>query len=394
MSSAIIIGGGPAGSIAALVLARAGLHVDLFEQHLFPRDKVCGECLSGVGIDVLTRADVLSVLESAQPARLTRSLLHPMNGPEIEIPLPRNSMGISRSKMDSLLLGAAASARVTIHQPARCEAIIPQAEPGRAGPVRGDTPRLRSRGDTPRLRWRDLQTNSVYETKADWILLADGKGALLPSRRPATGDIGIKTHFTQIDGPRDAIELFAGPGHYGGLAAIDENCWDAAFSVPAYLVRQHAGDLQKVFQHVAATHPTLRHRLATAIRTTPWLAAPVPRFAVSNNWLPGIIPIGNAAAALEPVGGEGMGLALRSAELAANAIIAKQTTDNDTLLKKLPADFKKLWQVRRTICRGIAMIFSNEHLADSIAPLMAANIEIPTALMRLAGKADGSAKRW
>jgi flavin-dependent dehydrogenase len=95
-----------------------------------------------------------------------------------------------------------------------------------------------------------------------------------------------------------------------------------------------------------------------------------------------VIPIGNAAAALEPVGGEGMGLALRSAELAANALIA----GDDRAIQDLPREFKKLWQIRRTVCRGIAMMFSSEYVADTVAPLMAANMRIPAAFMHLAGK--------
>ena len=46
----VVIGAGPAGSVAAALLARAGLDVILIEQHRFPRDKVCGECLSALGI--------------------------------------------------------------------------------------------------------------------------------------------------------------------------------------------------------------------------------------------------------------------------------------------------------------------------------------------------------
>src|SRR5690242_730212 len=55
---AIVIGAGPAGSIAAMLLARAQWDVTLVEQHRFPRDKVCGECLSSLGVDVLTRLDL------------------------------------------------------------------------------------------------------------------------------------------------------------------------------------------------------------------------------------------------------------------------------------------------------------------------------------------------
>ena len=364
MPSAIIIGAGPAGSIAALILKRAGFAVDLFEQHTFPRDKVCGECLSGVGTDVLFRAGMLGTIEAAHPTKLIRSLLHPTDGPSIDVPLPRTSIGISRLKMDELLLNAAADAGVRVHQPARCEAIHP--------------------GPEPSIAWRDLQTNQRHQTTADWIVIADGKGALLPTPAKSTGDLGIKTHFTNVNGPRDAIELFAGHGHYGGLAAVEDDRWNAAFSVPAALVKHYAGDLQRVFDRIVEGNPILHERVRNARRTGPWLASPLPRFPVANRWPEHIVPIGNAAAALEPVGGEGMGLALRSAELAATAILS----GDPTRVENLPREFKKLWQVRRTICRGIAMMFSSEYLANAVAPLMAANVNIPAAIMRWAGKSE------
>ena len=46
MPDMTIIGAGPAGSVAAIALARLNWRVTLVEQHDFPRDKVCGECVS------------------------------------------------------------------------------------------------------------------------------------------------------------------------------------------------------------------------------------------------------------------------------------------------------------------------------------------------------------
>ena len=71
MQDAAIIGAGPAGAIAAIELRRLGLDVLLIEQHRFPRDKVCGECLSSVGIDVLEELGL-----AASIAKLEGALLH------------------------------------------------------------------------------------------------------------------------------------------------------------------------------------------------------------------------------------------------------------------------------------------------------------------------------
>ncbi|MEK6373409.1 MAG: FAD-dependent oxidoreductase [Acidobacteriota bacterium] len=54
-----IVGGGPAGAMAALHLARAGRSVVILERESYPREKVCGDALIPDSIRVLGRAGVL-----------------------------------------------------------------------------------------------------------------------------------------------------------------------------------------------------------------------------------------------------------------------------------------------------------------------------------------------
>ena len=63
----LIIGAGPAGSAAAIILARAGLDVVLVDQHAFPRDKVCGDGLIPDAHHALAKLGVLAeVMHQAQ----------------------------------------------------------------------------------------------------------------------------------------------------------------------------------------------------------------------------------------------------------------------------------------------------------------------------------------
>src|SRR5688500_8141361 len=88
MPDVVVIGAGPAGSVAAILLARRGWRVTLLEQHRFPRDKVCGECLSALGIDVLTRLGLADDVASLRPVRLRRSIFVAPSGEMATFDLP------------------------------------------------------------------------------------------------------------------------------------------------------------------------------------------------------------------------------------------------------------------------------------------------------------------
>jgi len=82
----------------------------------------------------------------------------------------------------------------------------------------------------------------------------------------------------------------------------------------------------------------------------------------------GVIPTGNAAAALEPIGAEGLGLALRSAQMAAEAIIG--ASDLKLVQRKLQKEFAELWGWRRTLWRAVAMMVSRPILCELAVDVM------------------------
>ena len=253
-------------------------------------------------------------------------------------------LGLSRSQFDGFLLQAARKCGANVLQPARCEGI--------------------EKGTRATLHVRLLDSNAVVTFEADYVIIADGKGALPGATPPPTGDFGIKAHFQEIDGPRDAIELFGCNGLYGGLAAIEGGCWNAAFSVPAERLKSHRGNIAKLFAEIIGENRILRQRMSRAREVGNWLASPLPRFAVKNHWPKAVIPAGNAAAALEPIGGEGMGLALQSAELAASSLLA----GGDLPLSNR---YQSLWGSELSCCAA-ALLVSRPKLADTLVPILRA----------------------
>jgi flavin-dependent dehydrogenase len=431
-TDAAIIGAGPAGSIAAICLARAGWKVTLIEQSQFPRDKVCGECLSSVGLDVLARLGLQERLRKFRPAMLCRAALHSPDGGSAVLPLPRVMWGISRSVLDQALRDAAAEAGAEVLQPARCEAIFGADEINDAAEATLAGRAIESRGDSSlTVRVRDLTCNRLFDLRPTIVVVADGKAALLPTRPKPTTDFGLKAHFTGIDAPPETIELFGVTGCYGGLAPIDpaadvaiaDTCagaahckdradqgigtgnaiarWNAAFSVPATRLSAARGDLDGLFRSIVQENRALAARFRRARRIGLWLTSPLPRFAVSRAWPENIYPIGNAAAALEPVGGEGMGLAMRSAEMlgetliraaresgaghgAGRAIAARESAARSAA--ELRRRFTKLWRTRRLACRSVAVLMSRPAVADLLAPAIAASESLGIRTMLLMGK--------
>lgn len=360
MPRAMIIGAGPAGSIAAIVLARANWDVHLLEQHRFPRDKVCGECLSPLALEVLNELHLASTVCALGAATMSRAVLIDPAGREAIMQLDSPMCGVSRAALDTALLHAAQQHGVTIHQPSRVERIDHHDQ---------------------RITVRDLVTNRIDDRSYDHLLIADGKASTLFGPSPTTRDLGIKAHFTSVDDRPDAISLFALPGHYCGLAPIENGLWNIAMSVPAARVRDFQGNLDLLWQSILDANPGLSRRMKPATRITDWLASPLPRFPVRCNWPHHVIPIGNAAAALEPIGGEGMGLAIKSAQLAANFL---QSDNQDA--SELEREYHKLWNTRRAVCRAGAIIMSNPFLACFAIRLLQVNARPGCAFIRWTGK--------
>lgn len=342
MNRVAIVGAGPAGCIAAVILARGGLNVTLIEQHRYPRDKVCGECVSSLGIDTLRKASLFEAINALNPSQLRKSILVSRSF-EAVLELPGTMWGVSRAAMDSILLECARSVGVKVFQPARCEGI--------------DTDGKIS------VRVRSLDTNTIELLAADVVMLADGKGALGGKRAHPSGDMGLKAHFIGVDDPIDSISLFGVQGHYVGLAPIDAGRWNLAMSVPAHRLRGARGNFDGFLQQLFRENPRLARRMLRAERVGDWLTSPLPRFSVAPRWSDGVIPIGNAAAALEPIGGEGIGLAMRSAMMAAEEIVDARAVSRPIDFNGLRRAMRKLWRRRSWMCRFGAKLLSNPRTA-------------------------------
>src|SRR5688500_17203251 len=118
----LVVGGGPAGSATATLLARSGHHVLLIDRARFPRDKACAEYLSPGVEDVLRRLGALERVLALEPARpLGMRLMAPASGGEARLGYPdgatsRRALCLPRRDLDAALLDHARTAGVEVRE--------------------------------------------------------------------------------------------------------------------------------------------------------------------------------------------------------------------------------------------------------------------------------------
>src|ERR1700690_2625331 len=109
---ALVVGSGPAGSIAALVLARGGARVALVDKMAFPRDKACGDLIGPRGVQLLHDLD----LDMLGASHVSDMVVVGPTGNRVRLPAPpgRTYPGygivIQRSRFDATLQRAAVAA--------------------------------------------------------------------------------------------------------------------------------------------------------------------------------------------------------------------------------------------------------------------------------------------
>src|SRR5512138_1516546 len=120
---ALVVGAGPAGSIAALVLARAGATVHLIDRARFPRDKLCGDTLNPGSLSMLDRHGIGALVRARAQSVTGMTVTGPGARVSADYPHGLRGASITRHDLDAILLHAAVHAgarfdpRVTVREP-------------------------------------------------------------------------------------------------------------------------------------------------------------------------------------------------------------------------------------------------------------------------------------
>jgi flavin-dependent dehydrogenase len=305
---ALVIGGGLAGSAAAIELARAGKAVALVERSAHAHDKVCGEFLSGEAIADLHALGVDPVRLGAVPIDRVRLA---GRWPLREAPLPFPALSLTRRVLDDALLHRAADAGALVLRERSAESLA-RTSTGWSAEVAGPTRR--------------------YTLAADHILLATGKHDLRGLPRPPGPQndlVAFKMYFTlaadQVRELASAVELLLFADGYAGLQLVDPTTANLCCVVRKSRLRTLGGGWSAVLAAMEADNPHLQRRLAGAqpLLSRALALSGIPYGFVRREAIAETLwTVGDQAAVIPSFTGDGMALALHSGRLAAHMLLS------------------------------------------------------------------------
>ncbi len=315
----LVVGAGPAGSAAALTLARAGVAVVLVDQAAFPRDKVCGDGLIPDAHHALRRLGVLDeVMTEAQPVSHVGCI-----GPRgWRIDVPGELAVLPRKQLDDIVCRAAASAGARMFAPLRFIEPIEDAH-GRVCGAR-------------------LQQGAVQrEIHSTWLLLATGAvpQALMAAgmcTRQAPSGVALRGYVKNdaMIGRIRQIEVVWNRALTPGYGWIFP-CRDGVFNIGAGVADSHGPhahkrNLRDVFDAFARVYAPARELLQGGTWLGPLKGAPLRCTLQGARYTrPGLIVTGEAAGSTYSFTGEGIGKAYETGLHAADAVIAGQRQQLD-----------------------------------------------------------------
>jgi flavin-dependent dehydrogenase len=298
-TAALIIGGALSGSAAAIGLARGGVRPLVLERTRDTGDALCGGFLSWRTLERLRTLGVDP--DELNERRVTR--VHVFAGArEVEAPLPHPSLAVSRRRLDTVLLRLAERAGAAVER----GVVVRSAAPGAVTLADGGT------------------------VETDALFLATGKSDLRGLARPTPGAdddpaLGLRIRLRPSASERrrieDAIELHLFDRGYAGLAVQEDGSANLCLAVARSRLHE-AGSPERLLQAIAAEAPVFAERLdsredGAAIDAV----ANVPYGWRMTTGEAGLFRLGDQAAVIPSLAGEGMGIALASGCSAAAAYL-------------------------------------------------------------------------
>jgi menaquinone-9 beta-reductase len=349
MVDVLIVGAGPAGAVAGVVLARAGVRVRILDRATFPRDKLCGDTVNPGALARLEQLGLADMVH-ARGLRVDGMQVTGERGIAIEGRYPDGLYGraIIRRELDSMLLDQAIAAGCELDPGVFVRGAIVSDKRGRRL-VTGVTVGGR---------------RSEQAIEARVIIAADGRRSTLAfglglARHPARPRRWAIGGYFENFGVRHASgtsllgEMHVRRGRYIGVAPIPGGLTNVCLVRPLQPGDAELRDPSSLLMRELRRDLLLRDRAAGARLVSPPVVLGPLAVDVRAEAIDGLLLAGDAAGFIDPMTGDGLRFAIRGAELAAAAAMRALQHGWPDVQARLAADrraeFNGKWRFNRTL---------------------------------------------
>jgi menaquinone-9 beta-reductase len=379
-----VVGAGPAGAAAAILLAEHGLDVVVLDRAELPRPRiVCGEYLSPEAARLLDRLGVLKAVDAAGAAPLAGMRITAPDGTVVVgryrtvgawRPYRQHAMGVPRATLDGALVERLRGLPVDLRERTRVVDVL--VEHGRVVGVRAEAGAQRG----------------GLDVRARVVVGADGRASLvaqrLGCRRPhPLRRMALMTYVSGLADCRELGEIFVDPPDYAILNPVAPDRVNLGLVVPLSHAAPWSGRLHDFLAARVRQLPHLARRLADASRVAPIRALGPLAHRVTAPRAGGVVLVGDAAGFYDPFTGEGIFTALRSAELVAETI-ARALRSGDVSVRALAAYERArgdAFRGKERVTRALQLIIGHRRLANLACRALARRPAVLDALLGVFG---------
>lgn len=336
----IIVGGGLAGLITAILLARKQVPVTLFEKKSYPFHRVCGEYVSNEVRPFLTREGLYPV--EFEPPVITELELTATNGRSIVIPLELGGFGISRYTFDNFLYHKAVAVGVDVQ--ANCEVSDVSCD--------GDQFEVRS-GDHVQF------ADAIIGTYGKRSRLDQTLDRSFANRRSPYA--AVKYHL-DLDHPNERIALHNFKNGYCGINRVEGGKSNLCYLTHRDNLRKHKS-VKNMEENIMFRNPHIRKVFESAkfLLPRPEVINEIS-FATKAPLHNHVLMAGDAAGMITPLCGNGMAMAIHSAHVAAGliAMFMRGQISRSEMEHRYGTSWRSLFSRRLWIGRQVQHLFGGE----------------------------------
>jgi menaquinone-9 beta-reductase len=313
----IIVGGGPAGAVTALYAARRGLRILLLDKSRFPRDKICGDAITGKAISILRDLQLERAIVDLPGVRFRKLLFGSAKHIEVEIDLDRprrrdlvTGYVIRRRVFDEFLFSRARAAATTCVEGFTVDGLV--CENHRVCGVVG----------------HDSTSGLRREFRSSIVVGADGYRSIVARQvgsyaiDPAHWLVAIRRYYRNVAGPPDCIQLHyvsaVTPGYFW-IFPLDDGFANVGIGMLLLTMKKKRVKLTEALD-ITVRDPFFAPRFADAMPAEKPVGWHLPVGSMHRPCCgPGYLSVGDAAGLIDPFTGEGIANAMHSGRIAAEA---------------------------------------------------------------------------